>query len=239
MPEALRIEGLEAGYRPDMPVLRGIDLVLGGGITAVVGPNGAGKSTLVKAVAGLVPVSAGAVRRGGTEITGIAPDRLALHGIAYVPQTRNVFRGLTVRENLALATRRSPDPASRMAELEARFPLLAEKARARGGALSGGQRQILALAMALAHAPGLLLLDEPSAGLSPAAAGEVLDLARRLADDGTAILLVEQNVKRALALADRCVCLAEGRIELDAPAAELRDGAVLAEIFMGRRRRAA
>ena len=239
MPEALRLEGLVAGYRPDLPVLRGIDLVLGGGITAVVGPNGAGKSTLVKAVAGLVPVLSGRVLRQGAPITGLAPDRLGAHGMAYVPQTGNVFRGLTVRQNLDLALRRAADPRARLAELEGRFPLLAEKAAARGGTLSGGQRQVLAVAMALATSPDLLLLDEPSAGLSPVAAQEVLGLARTLADGGVAILLVEQNVKAALALADRCVCLAEGRVEADAPAAELRGGTLLADIFMGRRRRAA
>lgn len=240
MPEALALEGLVAGYRPDLPVLKGIDLALPeGGMTAIVGPNGAGKSTLVKAVAGLVTVLGGRVRRGAADVTGIAPDRMAAHGIAYVPQTDNVFRSLTVRQNLDLALRRVADGADRRAELEAAFPLLAEKAGARGGALSGGQRQILALALALTGRPRLVMLDEPSAGLSPVAAGEVLAMVRGLADGGTTVLLVEQNVKRALALSDRCVCLAEGRIEADGPAAAMRGGALLADIFMGRRRRAA
>jgi ABC-type branched-subunit amino acid transport system ATPase component len=241
MPEALRIRGLVAGYRPDLPVLRGIDLALeAGGMTAVVGPNGAGKSTLIKAVAGLVPVARGAVTRAGVDITGLRPDRMADHGMAYVPQSDNVFRGLTIRQNLALALRRAGGAApERLARLHALFPMLAGKADARGGALSGGQRQMLAVAMALAVDPSLVMLDEPSAGLAPNVTAEVLAMARGLTDRGVTVLLVEQNVKQALALADRCIVLAEGRIEADGPAAELREGSTLAEIFMGARRRVA
>ncbi|PWJ16538.1 ABC transporter ATP-binding protein [Jannaschia seohaensis] len=241
MPEALRLSGLVAGYRPDLPILRGIDLALEpGGMTAVVGPNGAGKSTLIKAIAGLVPISGGTVTRGGADITGLRPDRMAEHGMAYVPQTDNVFRGLTIRENLDLALRRAGRAApERLARLQAMFPMLADKADIRGGALSGGQRQMLAVAMALATEPSLVMLDEPSAGLAPNITADVLAMARRLTEDGTTVLLVEQNVKQALALADRCIVLAEGRIEADGPATELREGTTLAEIFLGARRRVA
>jgi ABC-type branched-subunit amino acid transport system ATPase component len=237
----LLLRGLVAGYRRDLPVLRGIDLALeAGGMTAIVGPNGAGKSTLIKAVAGLVPVTGGTVTRDGIDITGLRPDRMAGHGMAYVPQTDNIFRGLMIRQNLDLALRRAGrDAPARLARLHDLFPMLADRAEARGGSLSGGQRQMLAVAMALATDPTLVMLDEPSAGLAPNVTAEVLAMARALTERGVTVLLVEQNVKQALALADRCIVLAEGRIEADGPAAELREGRLLADIFMGARRRAA
>ncbi|MFN3937174.1 MAG: ABC transporter ATP-binding protein [Gemmobacter sp.] len=235
---ALSVEGLVAGYGPDLPILHGVALeAKAGAVTVIIGPNGAGKSTLVKAVAGLVPVSAGRIRHEGTDITGLRPDRLAAHGIAYVPQTDNVFRSLTIRQNLELALRRAgrttPD---RLAPLFDLFPVLAEKARDRASALSGGQRQFLAVAMALAGDPRTILMDEPSAGLSPKAAAEVLAMARRLAAQGTTIVLVEQNVKQALSIADHCWILAEGRNQIDGPADRLTGDPVVAEIYLGGRR---
>jgi ABC-type branched-subunit amino acid transport system ATPase component len=234
MAEALRVENLTAGYVRDLPILQGVSLTaLPGQVTVVIGPNGAGKSTLVKAVAGLVPVTAGRVLHAGRDITGLAPHRLAAEGIAYLPQTDNVFRTLTIAQNLSLAAARAgADPAP----LYARFPMLAEKRRERAAALSGGQRQILALAMALAARPRTILMDEPSAGLSPKAAEEVLTLARGLAAEGTAIILVEQNVRQALRMADHCFILAEGRNQIDGPAAALATDPVVAEIYLGGRR---
>ena len=231
---ALRIEGVTAGYVRDLPILHGVSLQAApAAVTVIIGPNGAGKSTLIKAIAGLVPVAAGRILHEGREITHIAPHRLSAHGIAYLPQTDNVFRTLTIAQNLALAARRAGvDPAP----LYDRFPLLAEKRRARAAALSGGQRQILALAMALAGRPRTILMDEPSAGLSPKAAQEVLELARSLTTEGTAILLVEQNVKQALRLADHCFILAEGRNQIDGPAAALLADPVVGEIYLGGRR---
>lgn len=240
MSALLSVSGLVAGYVRDLPILHGVDLsVPEGSLTVIIGPNGAGKSTLIKAIAGLVPVSAGQVRLEGAEITGIRPDRMGPLGLAYVPQTDNIFRQLTIAENLALVLRRVPDRATRLDELYALFPALREKARARAGALSGGQRQMLAVAMALAGRPRVMLMDEPSAGLSPRIAAEVLDLARGLTAQGVTILLVEQNVKQALRVADHCWILAEGRNQLDGPAAAILSDPAVAEIYLGGHRRAA
>jgi len=237
MSAVLRVEGLTAGYVRDLPILRDVDLTVAeNSLTVIIGPNGAGKSTLIKAIAGLVPVSAGQVLLEGRAITGIRPDRMGALGLAYVPQTDNIFRQLTIAENLALVLRRVPDRAARLAELYALFPPLEGKARERAGALSGGQRQMLAVAMALAGRPRVLLMDEPSAGLSPKIAGEVLDLARALTGQGVTILLVEQNVKQALRVADHCWILAEGRNQLDGPAAAILADPAVAEIYLGGRR---
>jgi ABC-type branched-subunit amino acid transport system ATPase component len=157
-------------------------------------------------------------------------------GLAYVPQTDNIFRQLTIAENLALVLRRLPDRAARLDELYTLFPPLAEKSRGRAAALSGGQRQMLAVAMALSCRPRVLLMDEPSAGLSPKIAAEVLDLARSLTGQGVTILLVEQNVKQALRVADHCWILAEGRNQIDGPAAAILADPAVAEIYLGGKR---
>jgi branched-chain amino acid transport system ATP-binding protein len=236
MTPALQVRGLVAGYARDLPILHGVDLrVPAGTMAAIIGPNGAGKSTLIKAIAGLVPVSGGTVALDGTDITGTRPDRLGALGLAYVPQTDNIFRTLTVAENLVLALRRVPDRAVRLAELHALFPPLAQKARERAGALSGGQRQMLAVAMALATRPRAVLMDEPSAGLAPKVVAEVLDLARGLTAQGTTVVLVEQNVREALRVADHVWVLAEGENRLDGPAADLRDSPALSAAFLGGR----
>lgn len=240
MSALLTVRALTAGYVRDLPILHGVDLsVESGSLTVIIGPNGAGKSTLIKAIAGLVPVASGQVLLEGQDITGIRPDRMGELGLAYVPQTDNIFRHLTIAENLALVLRRVPDRAGRLAELNALFPPLAEKARERAGALSGGQRQMLAVAMALARRPRLLLMDEPSAGLSPKVAAEVLALARGLTAQGVTILLVEQNAKQALRVADHCWILAEGQNRLDGPAAAILADPAVAEIYLGGQRRGA
>ena len=239
MPETiLDARGITAGYVPDLPILRDVSLrARAGQITLIIGPNGAGKSTLIKAVAGLVPISAGTVRFGGAAITGLRPDRLATHGIAYVPQNDNIFRSLTIRQNLDLALARAPVDAPAMRDtLFTQFPALAAKQKDKAGSLSGGQRQFLAIAMALAAAPRLILMDEPSAGLSPKAAQEVLEHARTLTASGVSILLVEQNVKQALRLADHCYILAEGRNQIDGTAQDLLNDTVVGEIYLGGRR---
>jgi ABC-type branched-subunit amino acid transport system ATPase component len=236
----LRIEALEAGYVRDLPILFGIDMVAEHGkLTTIIGPNGAGKSTLIKAVAGLVPVSGGRVALGEKEITGLRPDLMGAHGLAYVPQTDNIFRHLSIRENLALVLRRAKDRQSRLDELYDVFPALKEKQSEPAGALSGGQRQMLAIAMALANRPTLMLLDEPSAGLSPKIATEVLDLVRDLTDQGVTVLLVEQNVKQALRVADHCYILAEGKNQIDGPAAQIASDPVVGEIYLGGKRMSA
>lgn len=235
---ALDVHGVTAGYVPDLPILRDVSMqVARGQVTVIIGPNGAGKSTLIKAIAGLVPVSEGSIRQGPADITHIRPDQMAAHGIAYVPQTDNIFRNLTIGQNLDLALRRQKeDAAATRAGLLAQFPVLADKLTEKAGALSGGQRQFLAVAMALATKPQLILMDEPSAGLAPKAAAEVLEMARGLTQEGTTILLVEQNVTQALRLADHCYILAEGRNQVDGKAAELLGDPIVADIYLGGKR---
>ena len=234
---ALTIEKLEAGYVRDLPILRNVDLTADHAkLTVIIGPNGAGKSTLIKAIAGLVPVSAGRVSLDGQDITGLRPDLMGEHGLAYVPQTDNIFRYLTIHENLALVLRRAADRSARQNELYDLFPVLRDKQGERAAALSGGQRQMLAVAMALANRPSVMLLDEPSAGLSPKIAAEVLDLSRGLTEHGVTVLLVEQNVKQALRVADHCYILAEGRNQIDGPAAQIASDPMVGEIYLGGKR---
>jgi ABC-type branched-subunit amino acid transport system ATPase component len=237
MSAVLTVSALEAGYVRDLPILRQVNVsVERASLTVIIGPNGAGKSTLIKAIAGLVPVSAGRVVLDGADITGIRPDQMGALGLAYVPQTDNIFRHLSIRENLALVLRRVEDRAARLDELYALFPPLAGKHKDRAGSLSGGQRQMLAVAMALATRPRVVLMDEPSAGLSPKIAAEVLDLARSLTGQGVTVLLVEQNVKQALRVADHCYILAEGRNQLDGPAAAILSDPLVGEIYLGGKR---
>ncbi|MBX3498735.1 MAG: ABC transporter ATP-binding protein [Alphaproteobacteria bacterium] len=228
---------MEAGYVRDLPILRQVDLgVERASLTVIIGPNGAGKSTLIKAVAGLVSVSGGRVLLDGKDITGIRPDQMGALGLSYVPQTDNIFRQLSIGENLALVLRRIPDRRARLEELFSLFPPLAQKAADRAGSLSGGQRQMLALAMALAPRPRIILMDEPSAGLSPKIAADVHALARSLTRQGVTVLLVEQNVRQALGVADHCYILAEGRNQMDGPAAAILADPLVGEIYLGGRR---
>lgn len=238
MPDVvLEVSNVNAGYAPDLPILQDVSMQARRGcVTVIIGPNGAGKSTLIKAVAGIVRISSGRVAMDGSEITNIRTDRMAAHGIAYVPQTDNIFRSLTVRQNLALALRRAAARAERLRDLLDLFPALDEKLDTKAGALSGGQRQFLAVAMALATEPRLLLMDEPSAGLSPKAAQEVLEQARALTDTGVTIVLVEQNVNQALRLADHCYILAEGRNQIDGAASDLLGNSAVADIYLGGKR---
>lgn len=234
----LQAQGVTAGYVPDLPILRDVSLrAMAGQITLIIGPNGAGKSTLIKAIAGLVQIAQGRVTLQDDDITNLRTDRLAAHGVAYVPQNDNIFRSLTIRQNLDLALRRANVDAPAVLErLFAQFPALAGKQRDKAGSLSGGQRQFLAIAMALAAEPRLILMDEPSAGLSPKAAQEVLEHARSLTAEGVSILLVEQNVNQAMRLSDYCFILAEGRNQVDGPTEDLLNDKVVGEIYLGGRR---
>ncbi len=236
----LSVSGLSAGYITGMPIISAIDITVGGGeIVAVIGPNGAGKSTLLKAIAGLCHIESGSIRVDGDTVTGIRADKLTKLGIAFVPQIENIFRTMTVEQNLILAARRCASQDRKHVErMLSVFPLLKQTYRKRAGALSGGQRQFLALAMALVAEPGLLLLDEPTAGLSPIAGQEVLAILREIANPGVGILLVEQNAKAALGLADRAYILADGQNQHDGDADALLTDPVLGEIYLGGRRRA-
>ncbi len=235
----LRADGVVAGYRPDLPILHGVSAeVRRGEVVTIVGPNGAGKSTLVKAVAGLVAVSAGRVRLGGREITHTPAHRRPARGVAYVPQTGNVFGTLTVHENLRVgaAPLSARAAAARFEAAYAAFPPLAGRRDRKARVLSGGERQMLAIARALVPEPELILLDEPTAGLAPQVVAEVFDLVRGLAARGVSVLMVEQNARAALAVSDRGYVLTEGRNRLDGRGADLAADADLAALFLGRRR---
>jgi branched-chain amino acid transport system ATP-binding protein len=235
MTPALSIEALEGGYEPGLPILRGASIsVAKGEIVALLGPNGAGKSTLVKAAAGLVPIWSGRVRLDGRDITGLPAHRMVHEGLGFVPQTENVFANLSVLENMQLAA--ALIARQRRGSLEKMFALFPDLDRQRklpAGRLSGGQRQMLAVARALVASPAVLMLDEPSAGLSPKLVGVVFERLRAVRDTGVTILLVEQNVKAALALADRAVVLVEGRERLEGPARDLADDPRLAGLYLG------
>jgi branched-chain amino acid transport system ATP-binding protein len=230
---ALDCSGLVAGYEPDLPIVKSADLTVAQGeIHALFGPNGAGKSTLVKAIAGLVPISAGRVKLDGRDITAVPAHRLIHDGLAFVPQTENIFAGLTVRENLELAAAVvKADLRDKLAEIDQLFPDLVAFRTLKAGRLSGGQRQMLACARALMASPKLLILDEPSAGLSPKFVELVFSRLKDVRASGVTILLVEQNVKAALAICSRATVLVDGRNRLTATPDALADPRVLADIF--------
>ena len=232
---ALAVEALVAGYEPDLPIVREVSLeVRAGEIVALLGPNGAGKSTLVKAIAGLVPVTAGEIRFEGRDIAGFPAHKLIGEGLAFVPQNENIFTRLTVGENLALAGHRlGKRVGQRLEAVFALFPDLAARRRLSAGRLSGGQRQMLACARALIVEPRLLMLDEPSAGLAPAMVSQLFAKLSEVRTAGVTILIVEQNVKAALALADRGYLLVDGRPRLCGPAAALASDPALAGFYLG------
>ena len=229
-----------AGYFGGLPVVHGISLeVAPREIVTLIGPNGAGKSTFLKAIAGLIAPEGGRILLGERDVTALPAHRAVAAGIGYVPQTANVFTTLTIHENLKVGghTLRR-ELAARLERAYALFPVLAEKRREQGRSLSGGQRQMLAIARALMTEPKVLLLDEPTAGLAPQVVGEVFRLLRRLAESGVAVLMVEQNAKAALGISDRGYVLAEGRNRIAGRAADLLNDPQVAEAFLGGRRAA-
>ncbi|MCC7494532.1 MAG: ABC transporter ATP-binding protein [Fimbriimonadaceae bacterium] len=234
-PALLELVGVSAAY-VRRTILREVDLRVGPAeIVALLGPNGAGKSTVLKAVCGLAPITAGAVQFGGEAITGRRPAECLRRGIAYLPQGGQVFGPLTVADNLTVAAAAWPPGSvtadARQAALQ-RFPDLAGHERQRAGTLSGGQKQQLAIAMALLAQPRLLLVDEPSIGLAPRLARAAVEQVRATRDaTGAAVLLVEQNVPLALEVADRCVLLVNGRLVASASTAHLRADPALRRQF--------
>ncbi|MEQ8370382.1 MAG: ABC transporter ATP-binding protein [Alphaproteobacteria bacterium] len=234
MSAVLAMRNLSCGYG-GAEILRNVSLtVQPGEIVVIIGPNGAGKSTAMKAVFGLARVSSGDILLDGLSIRGLSPDRIVRRGVCYVPQTANVFANLTVEENLEMgAYVRRDDWRPRLAELYGLFPPLQERRRQAAGTLSGGQRQMVAMARALMLEPKLLLLDEPTAGLSPLYRGEIFALVRRINDAGTAILMVEQNARQALAVADRAYVLVDGENRLDDSGPALLANPEVAEMFLG------
>jgi branched-chain amino acid transport system ATP-binding protein len=217
----LDVAGLSTGYGK-IGVLRGVDLKVGAGeVVALLGPNGAGKTTLLRAVSGLLPWS-GRVHFGGRDLAGASPRDTVKAGVSHVIEGHRVFTQLSVLNNLLLAVYDLPrrERVSRVEEALALFPEIAAKRHERAAALSGGQQQILAVAQGLVRRPRLLMLDEPSAGLSPVLVDRVLVVVQQLREGGTAVLLVEQLIEKALAFADRVYALARGSIVLEAETGE-------------------
>lgn len=238
----LQVNALVAGYVPGLPIVQGVSLhVVPREVVTIIGPNGAGKSTLLKAIVGQVGVAGGAVHLAGRDITGLPAHAVVAAGVGFVPQTANVFTTLTIDENLRAGGHllAKGNLAARTTRAYALFPALAEKRRERARTLSGGQRQMLAIARALMTEPALLLLDEPTAGLSPKLVDEVFQRVRGLAEQGVAVLMVEQNARGALRHSDRGYVLAEGRNHSQGPALALLDDPDVAAAFLGARASAA
>ena len=233
----LEVSDVVAGYG-ETDILHGVSIAVDEGeIVTIIGPNGCGKSTLMKAVVGLVRVKAGAVTFRGADISAQPPERIVRTGLCYVPQSANVFPSLSIRENLEMGGFvRNDDYRGRIEELFALFPDLARRPTQRAGSLSGGQRQMLAIARALMLDPVLLLLDEPSAGLSPAIMDLVFERIRGINRAGVALLLVEQNARESLRMSDRGYVLAAGRNRLEDSGPALLDNPEVARLYLGGRR---
>ncbi|MFF8938001.1 ABC transporter ATP-binding protein [Streptomyces paradoxus] len=231
----LAADELVAGYVPGVDVLRGCSVeVRPGEVVGVIGPNGAGKSTLVKAVFGLLRVRGGTVRLHGEDVTGLPAHELVRRGVGYVPQLQNVFPTLTVEENLRMGVYLRPkEQTRRVAAVEELFPLLADRRKQKAGAMSGGERQMLAMARALMMEPQLLLLDEPSAGLSPLHQDHVFDRCRMINSAGVAVLMVEQNARRCLQLCDRGYVLDQGRNAYTGTGTALLHDEKVIELYLG------
>ncbi len=240
MHPVLSVESLAAGYGK-VEVVHDLSLrVAPGEFVAMLGRNGAGKSTTLHAISGLIPKRAGTVRFAGQDITAATPRTIVKAGLIQVLQGHRVIKALTVEDNLLIGTyvgARSGD-RSRLHVIYEQFPELAERRLQQASRLSGGQQQILAVAQAIIGRPKLLILDEPSGGLAPMVVDRILDLARRLCDNGVAVLLVEQLIEKALARADRAYLVQSGQVAHEGPAAGLSDSPVLREVMIGGSHRA-
>ncbi len=232
----LAVEGLYAGYG-DVAVLRGVSLTVAAGeLVAVVGANGAGKTTTLRAVSGLLRPAGGSIRFAGDPIDRLPPHAVVARGLLHVPEGRKIFPSLSVQENLDLGAylpavrgRR----AERRAEVYALFPVLAERRRQAAGTLSGGEQQMLAIGRSLMGGPRLLMLDEPSLGLAPLVVDRIFEAVRTINRQGVSVLLVEQDVQRALGLADRAYVLEQGRVALSGAAAELVSRDEIRQAYLG------
>ena len=233
----LTLKSVQAGYGR-LPVLKGISLhVRAGEVVTLIGGNGAGKTTTLRTISGLLPPRKGAIDFAGHDLTRLPPERIVTLGLALVPEGRRVFRTLSVTANLELGAfhRRDKGEVRRdLEEIRERFPILKERAHQAAGTLSGGEQQILAIGRALMARPRLLMLDEPSMGLAPRMVTQVYQILAELKAQGTTILLVEQNARAALKVADRGYVLETGRIILDGTAADLRDDPEVQRAYLGK-----
>jgi branched-chain amino acid transport system ATP-binding protein len=232
----LEISDLSAGYG-DITILRQISLqVPGGSIIAIIGSNGAGKTTLMRTISGLIPAADGRIAYAGRDITRLKPSERVAAGISLVPEGRLIFADFTVAENLAIG---AFTPRARQARqqtldrLYAHYPLLAERRRQRGGTLSGGEQQTLAIARALMSRPRLLLLDEPSLGLAPKPVAQLFEAIEEIRRSGVTVVLVEQNVRATLEIADHAFVLENGRVEISGPARDLLADPRVQQAYLG------
>jgi branched-chain amino acid transport system ATP-binding protein len=233
----LRVEGLRVGYGK-VEVLHGIDLTVGAGeIVALLGSNGAGKTTTLRALSGLEPIRGGRVSLGDTSLVGVPAHRIAAMGLAHVPERRRLFAPLTVEENLKLGgylmREQTAELRRRIDQMYALFPRLQERRAQLAGTLSGGEQQMVAIARALILHPRLLVLDEPSMGLAPLIVRSIFSIVKRLRDDGMAVLLVEQNARQTLRIADRAYVLESGSILVDGPASALAQDPRVQAAYLG------
>ncbi|MGB0970078.1 MAG: ABC transporter ATP-binding protein [Mycobacterium sp.] len=231
----LKADRLVAGYLPEVDILRGCDFFLRDGeIVGIIGPNGAGKSTLLKTLFGLIPVRSGSVMLRGQIITSAPAHAMVTKGVGYVPQNRNIFSSLTIEENMEMGVYLSRSKfASRFAFVSELFPLLAERRKVKAGALSGGERQMVAMGRALMMEPSVLLLDEPSAGLSPMFQDEVFIRCKQINAAGVSIIMVEQNARRCLQICDRGYVLDQGANAYTDTGSNLMTDPKVIELYLG------
>ncbi|CAM3761848.1 ABC transporter ATP-binding protein [Nocardiopsis rhodophaea] len=226
---------IKAGYVPEVNILNGCTLTLGEGeVVGIIGPNGAGKSTLIKTIFGLIPVREGSIVLREESIANLSAHELVSRGVGYVPQTRNVFPSLTVEENLEMGAFLRPKSFQRRFDAVAEvFPLLAQRRRQKAGALSGGERQMVAMGRALVMEPSVLLLDEPTAGLSPIFQDDVFRRVKEINATGVSVIMVEQNARRCLQICDRGYVLDQGRNAYTGTGRELLDDPNVVELYLG------
>jgi branched-chain amino acid transport system ATP-binding protein len=231
----LIVEDLVGGYIPEVDILKGVNLTLQPGeLVGIIGPNGAGKSTLVKAIFGLLKARAGSVRFRGEDITGLPTHDLVSKGIGYVPQRANVFPSLTVEDNLRMGLFLNMGAwPERFDAITTMFPLIRQRRQQRAKFLSGGERQMVAFGRALMTEPSVLLLDEPSAGLSPIVQDQVFGKIKEIATSGVSVVLVEQNARHCLGIADRGYVLDQGRNAYTGTGAELLNDPKVIDLYLG------
>ena len=231
----VRVDDVVAGYLPGINILNSCDLYCKKGeIVGIIGPNGAGKSTLVKAIFGLVQIRSGTVTLDGKDITNAKPNKLVTSGVGYVPQTNNVFPSLTIEENLQMGVYQAPKTfTERFTFVTDLFPVLGDRRRQRAGSLSGGERQMVAMGRALMMNPSVILLDEPSAGLSPVLQDEVFIRTREINKAGVSVIMVEQNARRCLQICDRGYVLDQGRNAYTDTGDSLMHDPKVIELYLG------